>query len=338
MSLWESLGVYKGIDYTGKYEAHPDGLIRSSKSGYIREGIINSIGYRRVALSKNGKKKHTSVHRIIASVFLPMIPDKTYINHKNQVRDDNTLENLEWCTQSENVLHSISINGTRQYRSGRVYKYKDGQLFHTYDNTKDAAKDFECSATTIRNYYRSGKEYKGFTLGLETFEDPKPENGIPIEGYPNYLVTPEGHVYSLYSNSYLALVKTDCGHLSVLLDHDRRRVSHLVATAFIGNPKEDELYVVHKNGDKTMCDISNLKWSTRSQAMISYYESQSIDNGKPVYMYGVDGVIIKSFPSTIDASNKLKISQQRVSKLCLSNRAPDYKKSGIKYILRYELL
>lgn len=68
-----------------------------------RAGCVNSRGYRILTF----KKKSYLEHRVIAEMFIPKIEGKDQINHKNGVKDDNRLENLEWCTGSENCQHSV---------------------------------------------------------------------------------------------------------------------------------------------------------------------------------------------------------------------------------------
>lgn len=62
-------------------------------------------GYACVVLSKNGKTFPKKVHRLVAETFLPKVTGKEVINHKNSIRNDNRVENLEWCTIKENVNH-----------------------------------------------------------------------------------------------------------------------------------------------------------------------------------------------------------------------------------------
>lgn len=62
-------------------------------------------GYLRVSLSSNNKKKIAVVHRMVAEYFIPNPDNKPMVNHKDLNRYNNHYLNLEWCTNSENMLH-----------------------------------------------------------------------------------------------------------------------------------------------------------------------------------------------------------------------------------------
>lgn len=64
-------------------------------------------GYVSVELNVGGKAKRVKVHRLVAIAFLPNPENKSTVNHKNSIRSDNRVENLEWATQSENILHAF---------------------------------------------------------------------------------------------------------------------------------------------------------------------------------------------------------------------------------------
>lgn len=110
-SKWKEVPGYEGI-----YEVSDKGIVRSvdrlCKSGRPAKGVIRATysdkdGYKRVGLYRDGKGAQFGVHRLVASAFLPKEIGKIYVNHKNGIKDDNRLENLEWCTAKENSRHAV---------------------------------------------------------------------------------------------------------------------------------------------------------------------------------------------------------------------------------------
>lgn len=83
---------------------------------------LSSPGYYRVHLSKLGKAKHYSVHRLVAESFLVKPRGCNVVNHKDGCKTNNTLTNLEWCTHSTNLRHAYD-SGLRIGNFGR----KNGQ-------------------------------------------------------------------------------------------------------------------------------------------------------------------------------------------------------------------
>lgn len=95
---WKSI---KG--YEGKYEVSDTGLIRNSKGGLIGQ-YQNHNGYMMARLSN--PRKEIRVHRIVAESFIENKYGKPFVNHIDCVRSNNTVANLEWCSQWENLNHS----------------------------------------------------------------------------------------------------------------------------------------------------------------------------------------------------------------------------------------
>lgn len=92
---------------TELYEINP----RPTKNGYMR------VYCRQMS---TGKRKDLYVHRLVAKYFIPNPDNKNVVNHKNCQRDDNRVENLEWCTTRENVGYAVSLgNLKRDEETGR---------------------------------------------------------------------------------------------------------------------------------------------------------------------------------------------------------------------------
>lgn len=67
------------------------------------------MGYVAVCISIDKVRRSYMAHRLVAEAFLDNSEDKPYINHKNSIRHDNRIENLEWCTASENNQHAFDV-------------------------------------------------------------------------------------------------------------------------------------------------------------------------------------------------------------------------------------
>ena len=104
--------------YEGRYEVSTAGRIRTligigrKRSGEILAGSSNQKGYRRILLSSSDGTHRTSVvHRLVLEAFVGPQPSPRHeVNHKNGIKWDNRVENLEWVTRKENNRHAV-VNG-----------------------------------------------------------------------------------------------------------------------------------------------------------------------------------------------------------------------------------
>lgn len=112
METWIDIPGYESF-----YEVNHLGVVRS-KTGKIRKATINKRGYQRINLSKNGEVKLLSIHRLVAIAFISNPDNKSDVNHINDIRYDNRVENLELCNQSENQIHAFK-NGLQKGNAGR---------------------------------------------------------------------------------------------------------------------------------------------------------------------------------------------------------------------------
>jgi hypothetical protein len=96
--------------YEGFYKISNLGRLLILSKNKIKKQVINSEGYAYVTISKNDIKKCFTVHRLVAKAFIPNPENKEQVNHKNKVRSDNRMENLEWNTIKENSIHRDNTN------------------------------------------------------------------------------------------------------------------------------------------------------------------------------------------------------------------------------------
>lgn len=105
------------IDISENYEASSDGHIRNKKTQRILREFVGRDGYLRTQF--DGKTR--TVHRVIASAFIPVVPGKDYVNHMDGNKQNNNVSNLEWCTFSENLRHAYAagLKTSRGIHNGR---------------------------------------------------------------------------------------------------------------------------------------------------------------------------------------------------------------------------
>lgn len=119
MDSSEEWTTIKGYDYfVSTY-----GQIENARTGELLKPNINTHGYYIVQLYKNSKGKTITIHRLVANAFLPNPENKRCIDHINNDRLDNRLENLRYATHSENGMNrSISSSNTSGIKGISWYK------------------------------------------------------------------------------------------------------------------------------------------------------------------------------------------------------------------------
>ena len=93
------------------YEVNRFGVVRNVKSKKIVKGYIEKNGYVRIKFDNKclGGIVRTTIHRLVAEAFIPNPNNLPEVNHIDRNRANNCVENLEWCTHSENMKHSYNL-------------------------------------------------------------------------------------------------------------------------------------------------------------------------------------------------------------------------------------
>jgi hypothetical protein len=96
------LEVFKPISgFEGFYSIGNAGSVRSERTGRLLKPATDKYGYLYYVLSVNSRRKTVKAHRLVASAFITNPENKPTVNHKNGIRYDNRVENLEWATHKE---------------------------------------------------------------------------------------------------------------------------------------------------------------------------------------------------------------------------------------------
>lgn len=129
--------------------------------------ITESSGYLVVKLQIGNKSVPKKIHRLVAETFIPNPNDLPCVNHKDENRTNNCLNNLEWCTYKENANYGTRNERLRMISGIRVAQYTlDGALIKIWNSISEAANHFGCKSTSsirrVCKKEKGRKSYKGF--------------------------------------------------------------------------------------------------------------------------------------------------------------------------------
>ena len=151
MEIWKSFIINDLV-----YEISSLGNIRSLGSKFHKGKTLKPYkaknGY--LAITLTSKHVHKYIHRLVAEAFIPNPNNYNEINHINEDKTDNRVENLEWCTHNYNYNYGSRIEKVRQKRIGK-YNTKSSKKIAQYDLDGNLIKIFESGMEAKRNGYNN---------------------------------------------------------------------------------------------------------------------------------------------------------------------------------------
>ena len=305
-----NLGRIRGV--TGKiYKCQP------SSNGYITHTVRNIDG-------QHVKRK---AHVLVALVFIANPHSKPIVNHRNGVRHDNRVINLEWATQAENV-GPMRISQVRSSSKRRVIQYSiEGHPIEVWESATEAAYAVNGSKASISvACHDATSVFRGYQWK-----------------YYDDIVKPEGEEWKslIYDGvmihaSNLGRIRgptgailgctTGTGYIRVCVNKTNVYAHRIICMAWKPIEKS-EMYVVNHIDNNGMNNrIDNLEWLTHADNALHYMRSfyissnRSTNHGRRVNQLDRNGVFVAAFATAKEAFDKTGIDSAHIRSVCQGKR------------------
>lgn len=152
--------IWKDIEgYDGTFQVSNLGRVKTFN--YQHRGIERVLkpkkhnkGYLQIQLQKGDKNKTFTIHRLVAKAFIPNPNNLELINHKDENKQNNCVDNLEWCDRSYNARYSMLRHperiSHRHYKSGRKVECRLNFKIHQFDMDGNFIREWENSRTIFK--------------------------------------------------------------------------------------------------------------------------------------------------------------------------------------------
>ena len=159
MERWKDIPGYEGL-----YQVSDQGRVRYKKTGWILKQSKSKKGYITVTIKDNSTKvgfRSVGVHRLVYAAFNDPIPEGMEVNHINQKRDDNRLENLNLLTHKENINWGTGPELRAKAHYKKVYQYDlEGNLIREWESVKSIQEETGWKKGFIANCCRELPHFK----------------------------------------------------------------------------------------------------------------------------------------------------------------------------------
>lgn len=163
------------IGYEGLYQVSDEGQVRSYgkyiqvrpnctiyREGKILWPEVCKNGYLRVQLYKDNSRNHKLIHRLVAEAFIPNPNNLETVNHKNENKQDNSIDNLEWMSAVDNIRYGTGIQRKSSSKKRPVKQLSlEGELIRVWDSARDAEAELGIKNSSICSCCRGKQKTAG---------------------------------------------------------------------------------------------------------------------------------------------------------------------------------
>ena len=173
--IWKDLPDYEGLyeisnlgnvrtvfRYKTIYNYKCKDFIKIPLKQVILKGSVSKSGYRQIVLRKDNKCKLKLVHRLVAETFIPNPNNYPQVNHKDEDKTNNRVDNLEWCTCKYNMNYGTVSKRIAKKFHKKVNQYSlQGDFIKTWDSIKEANTYYNTShiSECCRGHLKQVKNY-----------------------------------------------------------------------------------------------------------------------------------------------------------------------------------
>ena len=256
---------------------------------------VDKLGYQKIFLSG----KSIAIHRLVGLIFVPNPNLYKEINHKDGNKQNNNMNNLEWCSRSYNVKHAfdnklkINKKGADCWQTREVYQYDlNGKFIKKYNCIKEASLNDNSLRRNISACCKGKIKTAGGFIWSYKFEEINPLNHEAIRGLPVYQYAIDGTFIKKWKNSKIAAIALGYNHSNICKVCRKERES---ANGFIWSYNYE---ILEKN--------------KRLERKFS-----------KIYQFDKTGVLIKEWNNVKEVSETLKLNRDKI-RACCNKRKKTY--------------
>lgn len=149
--IWKDIPNYEGsyqVSNYGRIKSLPRKRIRKTEK--VLKSFTNNSGYEIIRLYQNGLERKYLIHRLVAEVFVTNVNNLPQVNHIDGNKHNNNVNNLEWCTASQNMKHSYANGLNKITEKRRKICSKNGKI--AIESSKRKVNQYDIEGNFIKTW------------------------------------------------------------------------------------------------------------------------------------------------------------------------------------------